>query len=289
MRGCSCSGIIAFIILAWVFFKFLFVPLLCLFFIIWIIKTAFSFWSNRKSNSDEYINLTFTVAGYVAAHSSSDIDLQYITIDNVIERLHLTDENVEKARRYAEQGRNFSENQIKNLIWENRALWSNKETCLFILSNQICVMFSDEILTRSEISLFASLTKWYNFSPEEGKAILKSWLDSLGYVYDKKNDCYSTRSSYQESDNSYHNGNNYQQSYSYTSESELEKAYKVLGINASTSDSEAKKAYKQKMIRYHPDRAISQGLGEEGVKRYTELSQQIQEAWNVVKKYRHIK
>jgi len=43
------------------------------------------------------------------------------------------------------------------------------------------------------------------------------------------------------------------------------------------------------MIRYHPDRAISQGLGEEGVKRYTELSQQIQEAWNVVKKYRHIK
>ena len=63
--------------------------------------------------------------------------------------------------------------------------------------------------------------------------------------------------------------------------------YKILGIEATATDDEVKKAYRQMAIKFHPDKVAS--MGEEYEKGAKEKFQQIQEAYDNLKKSRGIK
>ena len=63
--------------------------------------------------------------------------------------------------------------------------------------------------------------------------------------------------------------------------------YKILGIEANATDDEVKKAYRQMAIKFHPDKVAS--MGEEYEKGAKEKFQQIQEAYDNLKKSRGIK
>lgn len=63
-------------------------------------------------------------------------------------------------------------------------------------------------------------------------------------------------------------------------------AYEALGVTAETPDDEIKKAYRKLMSQYHPDKLVGQGVPEEMVKVATERSQEIQAAYDLIKKSR---
>lgn len=69
-------------------------------------------------------------------------------------------------------------------------------------------------------------------------------------------------------------------------ESELELAYQALGVEKDISDQELKRAYRKLMSEYHPDKLAGRGAPEEMIKLATERSQEIQAAYDLVKKYR---
>ncbi len=66
-----------------------------------------------------------------------------------------------------------------------------------------------------------------------------------------------------------------------------ESDYKILGIEATASDDEVKKAYRKMAIAYHPDKVAQ--LGPEYEKGAKEKFQQIQDAYENIKKKRGIK
>ena len=63
--------------------------------------------------------------------------------------------------------------------------------------------------------------------------------------------------------------------------------YKILGIDANASDEEVKKAYRKMAIKFHPDKVAS--MGEQYQKGAKEKFQQIQEAYEEIKKQRKFK
>ncbi len=66
----------------------------------------------------------------------------------------------------------------------------------------------------------------------------------------------------------------------------LEQAYKILGVGSSVSDADLKKAYRRLMSQHHPDKLAAKGLPEEMMSIAKEKSQNIQLAYESVKKVR---
>ena len=66
----------------------------------------------------------------------------------------------------------------------------------------------------------------------------------------------------------------------------LEDAYTALGVNSSVNDKELKRAYRKLMSENHPDKLIAKGVPEDMIKLATERSQEIQAAYEMIRKHR---
>ena len=69
----------------------------------------------------------------------------------------------------------------------------------------------------------------------------------------------------------------------------LSKAYTTLEIDKAATKAEVKRAYRKLMSQHHPDKLIAQGLPEEMIKIATEKSQNIQSAYEEIKKAKGFK
>lgn len=67
---------------------------------------------------------------------------------------------------------------------------------------------------------------------------------------------------------------------------DLDQAYEALGVSKDDSDATIKKAYRKLMSQYHPDKLMGQGMPEDMVKEATERSQEIQAAYDLIKRSR---
>jgi DnaJ like chaperone protein len=72
----------------------------------------------------------------------------------------------------------------------------------------------------------------------------------------------------------------------YASQSPLKAAYQALGVKEADSDAAIKKAYRRLIREFHPDKLIGQGVPEDMIKVATERSQEIQGAYELIKKSR---
>ncbi|RLQ22084.1 co-chaperone DjlA [Seongchinamella sediminis] len=66
----------------------------------------------------------------------------------------------------------------------------------------------------------------------------------------------------------------------------LEDAYAALGVSSDVDDKTLKRAYRKLMSENHPDKLIAQGVPEDMIKLATERSQEIQAAYEMIKKSR---
>jgi DnaJ like chaperone protein len=66
----------------------------------------------------------------------------------------------------------------------------------------------------------------------------------------------------------------------------LEDAYAALGVDADVSDRDLKRAYRKLMSEHHPDKLIARGVPDDMLKLATEKSQEIQSAYEMIRKQR---
>ena len=72
---------------------------------------------------------------------------------------------------------------------------------------------------------------------------------------------------------------------SYVPHDDIANAYKVIGVPEGSDFETVKKAYHRMMRKYHPDRLQAQGVSEEMMRAYTEKAQNIQQAYDLLKRH----
>ena len=68
--------------------------------------------------------------------------------------------------------------------------------------------------------------------------------------------------------------------------SSQEDAYRALGVESNATDREVKRAYRKLMSEHHPDKLIARGVPEAMIKLATERTQEIQTAYELIRKAR---
>ncbi len=68
----------------------------------------------------------------------------------------------------------------------------------------------------------------------------------------------------------------------------LPEAYEVLGVSATGTDPEVTKAYRRQLSRHHPDKLKANGLPESMLGHAKQRTQQIIEAWEVIREQRNL-
>lgn len=73
-----------------------------------------------------------------------------------------------------------------------------------------------------------------------------------------------------------------------TSANALDDAYKALGVTKESSDQEIKRAYRKLISQYHPDKLMGQGVPEDMIAVATAQTQEVQTAYDLIKKSRNM-
>lgn len=116
----------------------------------------------------------------------------------------------------------------------------------------------------------------YSNNTSYGKSLFESEDDELKRIIDELNS--------DKSDGKETKSENSQNEYSHKNDTELEKAFRILGLNINSDNQQIKNVYRNKMKEYHPDKFSKQSneIREKAEKR----SMEINEAYTKIRKAR---
>ena len=120
-------------------------------------------------------------------------------------------------------------------------------------------------------------------------AVLKQISEQLGFssfVFNQLLNMVKAQMAFQQQQRGSAHGGSYQQHGAPTRADELLLAYQVLGQDSHVSDDELKRSYRKLMSENHPDKLAGQGLPDDVIRDATERSQEIQAAYELIKKSR---
>jgi len=141
--------------------------------------------------------------------------------------------------------------QIANIL--AKSLKRNKAQQEQFMGFLIQLAFADGEVSKSEENILATIAEAFEFDPNRYHAIFDQFEQMMKNVHPKAT---------------------------------LEDAYKTLGVNAEDDLNSIKKAYRKLVRQYHPDIIKSQNKGEEYLKEATQKTQEINQAYEMIKKAR---
>lgn len=265
-------------------------------------QKAYNAFSKGANYNLALVDITFSFMGYIA-RGAGRINEEHIgSAYSVMEMMQL-DENARKTAMTAFNAGKQPDFNIDAKVAELKAIIGDNDAFVdYILEIQIQVALSDGVLAKQEHDRLIILAASLGVSVQSMERLITIRYSEMMFSQRFRNSGYdyqqSSQENYQNDRNSsyesgYGKGNSEDESRScngnYSSQSKLDAAYKVLGIEKSASDDEVKKAHRRLMLKYHPDRLASQGLTEEMIRMYTEKAKDIQAAFDTIKKERGFK
>ena len=254
--------------------------------------------------NDEFLETLFLPMGYLSSKtvsykSNSDSYLNFI-IGSV---LRLNRVKRDTAMKFFLQGRNSTAEQTRAVLNKYHAYWTTdfEKKRLFLWQIGIIYYFgyyfvdprytyamSNIAVFKKENELFDTLARWYGIDDDEVTVLFELVCRIYGYggYYRDINSDQDTYQSYfgrhDNEDWSDFSFDGYSRINKPTRQ-EIRKACKFFKINSDTNYAEAKKIYRNMMLKNHPDRVAGAGLSDEQIRKQTVKSQEIQEAWNVIR------
>jgi DnaJ like chaperone protein len=214
---------------------------------------------------EKFFQTTFTLIGYLAKSDGTVTQEEVDQTQSLMDKMGLTADHKREAIRLFKVGSTPGfDPQV--------TLQSFRDTCSgriqltqMLMVNLINIALADGKFDAKEESALREVAQGLNFSHLAFEQLLKMIRAQGAFA-----------------------GSNYQsrQGRQQPSRNQLNAAYDALGVTEAASDTDIKKAYRKLISEYHPDKLMGQGVPEDMIKVATERTQEIQTAYDLIKKMR---
>lgn len=222
--------------------------------------------TNVFGNSDPaetqrvFFTTTFAVMGHIAKADGVVSQQEIAAAEQVMTQLGLDENKRREAISNFEQGKSSSFNLMQNLESLIKHCARKPSLIQMFLEIQILAATADGKVSEPEMQILYQIGSAFRIS--------RTHLDRLVQMVIAQQ--------------SFHQGAS-GASRNQTGPT-ISQAYTVLGINQDASQAEVKKAYRKLMSQHHPDKLVAKGMPEEMIKVATEKSQEIQAAYEMIKR-----
>ncbi|MEB8433601.1 co-chaperone DjlA [Cocleimonas sp. KMM 6892] len=226
----------------------------------------------KTNKQAAFFKTVFTLMGKLAKADGRVSEEEIAHVETFMKQLNMSAENRKRAINHFQEGAK-SDFDITPLIQEFNQVNANSPNMKqMVMVYLIRVAIADGKLDQAETELLRSIAQQFGYSPQAFEQLM-----AMIHGQDQ-----FSGGQYQHSGQSSGAGG-------YTSVNAISAAYQALGVSEDNTDAEIKKAYRRLVREYHPDKLMGQGLPEEMIKEATERSQEIQTAYDTIKKSRGMK
>ena len=215
--------------------------------------------SARGEGQSLFFRVTFLTMGQLAKSDGRVSEQEIEQARNIMNQMGLNDAQRMEAINLFNEGKQQDYDLTHDLQRFNRAVGSRGSLVQLFLEIQLMVAYSDGELSISEKRLLDKVCRALGVSALH-----------FQYIHARVRAAQEQQKQRTEHNHVY----------------ELRSAYGVLGVKESATDAEVKKAYRKLMSEHHPDKLVSKGLPEEMMKIAKEKAQEIQTAYDVIRKSR---
>lgn len=232
----------------------------------WHIEAAV-FPKERRHIQQIFFTSTFLVMGHLAKCDGQISEDEIRAAQTIMDRMQLSAEQRQTARNLFNEGKRagFAIDPVLRQLYEK--CHGHRQLLQLFIHIQLQAAYADGRLTDSEQRLLHHICTQLGFSHVD-YAPFETFYHGSSYKRPYQEQNYQTHEPPQ------------------SRQSSLQAAYVLLDIAPNATDAEVKRAYRRQMSQNHPDKLVSKGLPAEMMKLATEKTQEIQEAYEVIKKAR---
>ncbi len=234
---------------------------------------------SQAERQEEFFKAAFSVMGHVAKSKGkvTKEEIQLATI--MMERMNLHGEQRRAAQDAFRDGKE-ADFPLEQVLEKVRISTGGRFDLLqFFLELQISSAFADGEIHPSERNVLHKIARGLGFSSEQLESRLRMQEASFRFQHGGG---FGGQSHQQYSSG----GGQWHQA---SSRDVLSDAYSVLGVSEDADDKTIKRAYRKLMNEHHPDKLMAKGLPPEMMNVAKEKSQEIQNAYDVIKKEKGFK
>ena len=233
---------------------------------------------SNDSKQSIFFYTTFSVMGHVAKASGRVTDEHIQTATSFMEQMRLTDSQKVEAKEAFREGKLLGFPLKKKIDMFKQHFGQRRDLAQFFLEIQIQTAYCDSILEQAEYDVLLKIAKQLGFNKRTLGQLIAMWEAEMRFqAYQQQK-----QQKYQKYDRRQQN----RQSAAASSPSLLD-AYAVLGVSDRDSSRDIKRAYKRLMAQNHPDKLVAKGLPPEMMEVAKQKTQDIQSAYEIVKKARN--
>jgi len=205
-----------------------------------------------------FFTATFSVMGYIAKSDGRVSQDEIRLAEAVMDRLGLNSEMRASARKLFSEGKS-ADFPIDEVMRQFRSETHRRTTLIqMFLEIQLQAAYADGVMHPAEKEALRSICGHLGIPAaqlDRLEEMLRAGFGRAGY------DAAATETS-------------------------LQDAYHLLGVDESANDADLKKTYRRLMSQHHPDKLVAKGLPEQMIKDATEKTQQIKAAYDLIRKSR---
>lgn len=204
---------------------------------------------------------TFAVMGHIAKSNGIVTQSHIQQATAFMEQLGLTSAQKQEAQAAFRDGKQADFPLLEQLAEFKSAYRTRTDLLLMFLEIQISTAYVDLHLSQAEQKILTQVASALGINSIQFEQMLSRYEAEARFA------------------KSHHSG-------AVDTSHRLTDAYKILGVGAGSSEAELKKAYKKLMAQHHPDKLVSQGLPPELMDVAKQKTQDIQAAYELIRKQR---